>query len=80
MITNDQINVLANKNGVRRIAVENFLGTLGPDISSVARLWALTNLSHDAKSYHWNAATIAAIHAGIDIHFRSVEKNCDSRA
>lgn len=65
-----QIDKLASKSGVRRIGVENFLGTLG----SMTRYEATQNLYADAASYKWNAATVAAIRKGIemnDAHLRS---------
>jgi hypothetical protein len=54
-----------NRPGVRRIAVENFLSTLG-ELSFVE---ALGNLTLDAGLYRWNEATCKAIYDGILVHF-----------
>lgn len=51
----------ANKNEAKKIAVENFLGTLG-DLTTHE---AIANLNMDAKLYKWNAATVKAILDGI---------------
>lgn len=66
MITREQIETLASRNGVRRIAVENFLGTLGLEGSALA---AKLNLRQDARDYKWNAATQSAIARGIDLFY-----------
>lgn len=52
----------AKKSGVRRIAVENFLGTIDTKMSESDHL---RNLNADARDYKWNAATQAAIRAGL---------------
>ena len=59
MITSSQISRLATRDGVRRIAVENFLSSMD-DPSE-----ALANLELDARLYRWNAATVRAIRDGI---------------
>ena len=64
MLTAEQITKLASGAGVRRIAVENFLGTLG----SLTAYEAMQNLYLDAGLYKWNAATVAAIRKGIKLH------------
>lgn len=46
--------------GCKRIAVENFLMSVGK-----SRVEALMNLEMDAASYRWNAATVNAIRKGI---------------
>lgn len=63
MLTKEQIEKLASGKGVRRIAVENFLGSLG----GVDRMGASMNLSQDARDYRWNAATVNAIRKGINL-------------
>lgn len=64
-LTADQITKLANRKGVKTIAVENFLGSLGgQDISQ-----AYSNCTLDARLYNWNAATQKAIRDGIQKHF-----------
>jgi hypothetical protein len=62
-ITREQIEQLASRKGVRKIAVHNFLGTLG----DMRAFDATQNLYQDARDYRWNAATIAAIKRGIQI-------------
>lgn len=52
----------AKKSGVRRIAVENFLGSIDTKMSQSDHL---RNLNADARDYKWNAATQAAIRAGL---------------
>jgi hypothetical protein len=66
MITLAQIEQLAERSGVRQIAVENFLGTLGQAGSAAGER---RNLSSDALAYGWNAATVRAIERGIDIYY-----------
>lgn len=66
-LTQAEIEKLANRQGVRRIAVENFLSTLGGAGSE----WGeLCNLYADAQSYRWNAATIYAIERGIKLAYK----------
>ena len=65
MITSKQIEELANHPDVRRIAVQNFLGSL----QGSTKLEATLNLAQDARDYKWNAATTKAIRRGIDLHF-----------
>lgn len=64
-ITAAQIQVLATKKNVNQIAVENFLSSLDGLLASHAGM----NLSLDARSYKWNAATVNAIRKGISIHY-----------
>jgi hypothetical protein len=63
MITKEQIEKLASGKGVKRIAVENFLGSLGCS----DKMGASMNLHADAACYKWNAATVAAIRKGISL-------------
>ncbi len=56
-----RIEELASRPGVKRDAVENFLGTLG----ELTREEALANLELDVRSYCWNTATGRAIQQGI---------------
>jgi hypothetical protein len=60
-LTAAQIEALASRPGVNRIAVENFLGSLGTQPTTEA----LINLNSDALSYHWNGRTVAAIRNGV---------------
>ena len=59
-LTNAEIAVYANRPGVRKIAVENFLGTMGTNAIDAAG-----NLTMDAALYQWNVRTVTAIRAGI---------------
>jgi hypothetical protein len=61
-LTSEEIEKYASRKGVRRIAVENFLGTLGFAGSMQGEL---INMRNDARVYGWTAATQAAITAGI---------------
>jgi hypothetical protein len=65
MITMEQIAVLANKKGVRKIAVENVLMGLQYQSEMIAGM----NFSQDKALYKWNAATCAAIRKGMRIHY-----------
>lgn len=67
MLTAEDITKLATRKGVRRIAVENFLCSLGTEGSVV---YAKMNLDADARSYKWSAATVAAIKTGIDKFYK----------
>ena len=55
-----EIEELANRPGVKKIAVENFLMSMGEDITI-----AMGNLGIDAEQYKWNQETINAIVEGI---------------
>jgi len=63
-LTMVEIDKLASRAKVKKIAVENFLITLtsNPDTSC-----ALANLNMDARLYKWNAATQKAIRDGIKL-------------
>lgn len=62
-LTESEIERLAQRKGVRRLAVENFLGTLG----SMNRSEAMGNLAIDQSSYGWNIKTYTAIKDGINL-------------
>ena len=59
-LTAEEIEALASKKGVRRIAVENFLSSMGTDSDA-----AYSNAEMDTRLYGWNAATRNAIYKGI---------------
>jgi hypothetical protein len=61
-LTSEEIEKLASRKGVRRIAVENFLSTMGSDSSA-----AYGNAEQDTRDYNWNAPTRNAIYAGISL-------------
>ena len=60
-----EIEKLASRKGVKRIAVENFLMTMhhGGIIEPLVRC----NLDMDARAYRWNAATVKAISDGLKL-------------
>lgn len=62
-LTGAEIEALAARPKVRRIAVENFLGTL----HGLNAMEATMNLAQDAACYKWNAPAVAAIRAGINL-------------
>jgi hypothetical protein len=66
-LTIEEIRELANRKNVRKIAVENFLMSLGGQTS----MDALLNLEMDARLYKWNNETMVAIHDGILLADRS---------
>lgn len=61
-LTRLEIDALANRKGVKKIAVENFLGSLPLDIGVEGNI---INCQQDARDYRWNAATVNAIIHGI---------------
>ena len=61
-LTDAELDELASRPGARRIAVENFLFSIPPS-ATPARMRA--NLDLDTRLYHWNAATVCAIRAGL---------------
>lgn len=64
-LTHEQIEQLATREGVKRIAVENFLTSL----DGLTLYEAMGNLKLDARSYKWDARTVKAIRDGININF-----------
>ncbi len=67
-LTSTEIEALASRQGVRAIAVHNFLGSLDLQIGAYGNR---RNLYQDAACYHWNAATQGAIAKGIAKAFAS---------
>jgi len=67
MLSQARIQELANRKGVKKIAVENFLHTLS---ASVTHQSTILNMHADAASYRWNAVTINAIKQGIAEFFK----------
>jgi hypothetical protein len=67
MLTQERIQVLASKKDVKRIAVENFLSTVGSNADASS---AILNMHADATSYKWNKATVNAIRQGIVEYFK----------
>jgi hypothetical protein len=64
-LTNEEIEILASKPGVKRIAVENFLGSL----QSNSYAADVANMQMDAGMYRWNAQTVSAITKGINVAY-----------
>ena len=60
---------------VRRIAVENFLGTLD---NTMPKEMHLLNLRNDAASYRWNIATVSAIKKGIEMMYKDETRDVKS--
>ena len=59
-LTGKEIEEFANRPGAKKIAVENFLMSMGTDLTI-----AMGNLGVDAKQYGWNQDTINAILEGM---------------
>ena len=68
-LSGKDIDKLASRKSVRRIAVENFLGSLTTEGDS-AEWNAYMNLDMDAVMYDWNSSTIKAIKSGIKKTFK----------
>ena len=66
MLTDEQLEELASRKGVRRIAIENFLTSLG----GMSKSDAIANMKMDAKLYKWNGATQRALREGITKYFK----------
>lgn len=62
-LTKTEIEKLANRKGAKRIAVENFLSTLG---GAGSKGGEIANMYADASVYRWNSVTQNAILAGIN--------------
>lgn len=67
-LTAGRIEVLASLPGVKRIAVENFLGTMG-DVDHSTYEGIMANAQMDAMLYKWNKETVRAILRGITESF-----------
>lgn len=61
-LTGPEVEELASRSGVRRIAVENFLTTFPLDLNP---MYQNMNLIADARAYGWNQETIQAIRDGL---------------
>lgn len=62
-LSSEDIQKYAARKGVKKIAVENFLSTLG---NAGSKGGELANLYMDAQMYKWKSATIRAIESGIN--------------
>lgn len=67
-LTDQEIETLASRKNVKRIAVENFLMSFPTDL---AIMYQIANLENDARSYGWNADTKRAIRDGLDLASRN---------
>lgn len=65
-LTIQEIEKFASRSGVRKIAVENFLMSMGD-----SPMFARTNLTRDAGLYAWNAKTVMAIDDGITLAMKN---------
>ena len=61
-LTKEQIEKLAARKGVKRIAVENSLMSLSGN-----KAHDYANIEVDARLYKWNAATLNAILKGVSL-------------
>jgi hypothetical protein len=66
MLTNKKIEELSLREGVKKIAVENFLYSINSNLNADN---AYSNLDYDAFLYNWNIATVNAISEGIIEYF-----------
>lgn len=71
-LTAKEIEDLANIPKVKKVAVENFLMSMGEDFDT-----AIGNLDIDAKSYKWNIDTVQAILTGIWTASGSTSEECE---
>jgi len=61
----EEIEKFASRAGVKKIAVENFLMSMGEDANI-----ALNNLILDSGLYSWNSQTVKAIQDGVALACR----------
>ena len=66
-LTSAEIERLACRTEVKRIAVETFLSTLDESIGDIGNR---ANAYRDRQKYRWNPATLRAIMEGIRMAFR----------
>lgn len=76
-LTSAEIEKLASRKGVKRIAVENFLGSMHYGDATPRDVYH--NIQADAKSYGWNAATRKAIEAGLKLAQKPTREVSKSR-
>lgn len=74
-LTFEEIEVLASRKNVKRIAVENFLMSMGDD-EDIAKMNALL----DNNGYRWNSETLVAILEGINIAETEMNDNGNQEA
>jgi hypothetical protein len=66
-VTSEEIERLAGRTEVKRIAVETFLSTLDESIGDIGNR---ANAFQDRRKYGWNPATLRAVMEGIRMAFR----------
>ena len=66
-LSSKTIETLASKEKVRKIAVENFLGTANKSLPKESHLM---NLQMDQQLYKWNPQTVNAIKKGLNILYK----------
>lgn len=69
-LSSEEIERFASRSGVKRIAVENFLMSMGNDSYN-----ATNNMYQDAAVYQWNGKTTKAILDGIQLAESSEEES-----
>lgn len=69
-LTGPEIEELAGSRKAKRIAVENFLGTMDPALSADTHR---ANMYMDADLYQWNSVTRIAILTGIAMAYEPAE-------
>ena len=69
-LTAEEIEKLAMRKGVKKIAVENFLVTM---TNNANERDAWMNLEMDARLYKWNVKTVRAIGDGIQLAFQVIK-------
>ena len=69
-LTAEEIEKLAMRKGVKKIAVENFLMTV---TNNANERDAWMNLEMDARLYKWNVKTVRAIGDGIQLAFQVIK-------
>lgn len=66
-----EVERLASKPKVKKVAVENFLDTVKNNPNAYA---AIQNMHYDARIYKWNSQTVKAIEEGIKKYFSCKRK------
>lgn len=69
-LTGADLERFASRANARRVAVENFLGTL----DGLTYTEALKNLEADRKGYGWKSPTVSAILAGLNFAERRAQE------
>ena len=70
-LSRDEVEKLAGRTGVRKIAVENFLMTVHNNENAYQ---ARQNLVLDTRLYNWNVKTVKTICDGIDLAYNTTSE------